>query len=220
MQRPAGRAGSLQKAVAAYMIKCLIELREGKATGMHMEFPVILPGEGASDARASDTDAQVGGWWSDTQPPIKSKCRWFTLELTKERCPWGFGKAPKRRISSFELLGTALLIRLIAASAGRGATATTVTGITDSECNAYAMLRSYSKKLPAAWMHMQLSYWCQRYGMWPAVSHRRRELNQWADDLSNGLTEGWNPELEWRVPLHQGFVEVFDDPKFMYSAPG
>ena len=75
--------------------------------------------------------------------------------------------SPQRVISALELLGTVMLVRLIAYLEIGGATDVTVRGITDSECNTYAFLRSYSRRLPAALIHMELMASCHAARIFP-----------------------------------------------------
>ena len=72
-----------------------------------------------------------------------------------------------------------------------------VRGVTDSECTSFALLRSYSKKLPGALVHMELAAVAESYGLFPRISHRRRTENTWADDLSEERFSGWDPALRW-----------------------
>ena len=70
----------------------------------------------------------------------------------------------------------------------------------DNQGNAFAMLREYSRKLPMAAVHMELVAACEELGVFPEISHVPREENTWADELSNSLTEDWDPDKRW-VPV-------------------
>ena len=106
------------------------------------------------------------------------------------------------------MLGTVFLVKLAAKSAGPAELDFTVRGITDSQCNTYAMLRNYSRKLPTAAVHMELMSVSARNGVWPRISHVKREYNTWADDLTENKTEGFNPKHRWHPKLHKYFLNV------------
>ena len=129
---------------------------------------------------------------------MKSQCRWFSVRIDEWAHSWAFDRgSPQRRISSLELLAAVYLVHLAGTFGGPGHRNCSVRGITDSSCNTFALLRCYSKKLPAALVHMELAAVCGSYGIFPRVSHRRRAENTWADDLSEEKFAGWTPGLRW-----------------------
>ena len=46
---------------------------------------------------------------------------------------------------------------------------------------------------------------CAAVGVWPKVSHIKREHNQWADDLTKGLLSSFNPSLRYSPSLDPSF---------------
>ena len=93
----------------------------------------------------------------------------------------------------------------------------TVRGITDSQCNSYAMLKNYSRKLPLAAVHMELMSVAAQFAIWPRISHVRREFNTWADDLTENKIEGFSPHNRWEPELHTHFFNVLDN---LLAMPG
>ena len=139
-----------------------------------------------------------GGWWSKVCPPVKGECYWFSVRVLAKDHSWAFDRgSPQRRISALSLLATVYLVHLAGHWGGPGHAHLSVRGITDSECNSFALLRMYIKKLPGALVHMELAAVCDKYGVFPRVSHRRRTENTWADDLSEEKFSGWAPALRW-----------------------
>ena len=212
MARPSGRPGHLHIAVANFVITILQQLHSGELIGHRMFFPVQAAGMGASDAKADKSLAVIGGWWCSSMPPAKYDSYWFSFRVTKELFPWAFAKgSPQRVISALELLGTVILVRLIAELDIGGATDVTVKGITDSECNTYAFLRSYSSRLPAALIHMELMASCHVARIFPRISHRKRDENVWADELTEEHFAGWCPHRRWEPKFQAGFFHVLDN---------
>ena len=82
---------------------------------------------------------------------------------------------------------------------------------TDYEGNAYATMKEYSRKLPAAAAHVELAAVERSLGVVSEVSHVRREHNTWADQLTHPekLSEGgWNPSYRWKPTIDSSFFLV------------
>jgi hypothetical protein len=58
--------------------------------------------------------------------------------------------------------------------------------MTDNQGNAYSLLNASSKKCPCSAILMELMWLIHSHNMVLGAQHVYRELNQWADDLSNG----------------------------------
>ena len=129
-----------------------------------MVAPALAEGVGGSDARADEESAALGGWWSQSCPPVKAKCFWFSVRIRAEQHAWAFDRgSPQRRISSLELLATVYLVHLAGQWGHAGHAHFSVRGIPDSACNSFALLRLYSKKLPGALVHMELAAVCESF---------------------------------------------------------
>ena len=63
-----------------------------------------------TDARASETDAEIGGYLAVDQD--LKKCPWFNYKVDTSLAPWLFCRAgnPKRVIAALELLGTIIAL--------------------------------------------------------------------------------------------------------------
>ena len=157
MNRPAGKPGEMHKAIAQYIVWELELIQAGEEQGSHMVYPIRARGTGGSDAKATSTWARIGGWWAQTPNMPQGQVHWYSIQITEDRFPWAFKDGnPQRRIAALEMLGTVFLIRLAAWHRTHRNIDVTVRGITDSECNRYAMLKSYSSKMPGAAVHMEL----------------------------------------------------------------
>ena len=86
----------------------------------------------------------------------------------------------------------------------------TARGITDSQCSTFAMLRAYSRRLPAAQVHMELMAVSRALNIQPRISHRHQDHNVWADQLTEGDFTGCNPELRWSPTLHDNYFYDLD----------
>ena len=211
MNRPGGRAGRLQAAVANFINLELVEILEGRSKGTRLTYPDRHPGTGGSDAKADQREASVGGWWSEQAKPKQWEVQWFALRITKARFQWAYDKvSPQRRIAALELLGTLFLLRLAAKNVTAAELDVTVRGVTDSQCNSFALLKNYSRKLPLAAVHMELMATAGYFSIWPRISHVPREQNTWADDLTEFKTESFNPRLRWEPRLTPDFFFVLD----------
>ena len=112
--------------------------------------------------------------------------------------PCAFNKGhPQRRSAALEMIGTVFLVSLTAWHRAQRNIDVTVRGITDSECNTYARLSSYSANMSGAAVHMELMSMARHYGIWPRICHRRRTGNIWADALTDAKFDGFTAALRW-----------------------
>ena len=143
MQRPAGRPGELLVSIASWIRAELQEIEAGRAEGSTMIYPIRAKGTGGSDAKATSRYARIGGWWAQMPNMPKCEVHWFSIGVTEQRCPWAFNQGNlQRRIAALELIGTVFLVRLAAWQRAQRNIDVTVSGMTDSECNTYALLKS------------------------------------------------------------------------------
>ena len=153
--------------------------------------PVAVPGGELfrSDAKAEAGRAVVGGWeCANGTPP--GKARWYALEVEKSWAPWAFAKEndPGRVIATLELLGTLLSIMYFGGDWARGgAGIAAITGSTDNQGNSFATAKMMSSKWPLTVLLIELSEQLRAKNMELQLLWRRRDLNQEADDLTNGI---------------------------------
>lgn len=201
-------AGAVHRQVSTFMQTLLHEHHY-----KYFAFGMRLPGMAASDASASkEGRAGVGGWIDFVTPPSKQRAMWFSVELDKAVHEWAWAKQgePHRVISTLEMLGVLLLIRLLSSVGLRGRhCVVNFAGIIDNLGDAFAFLKQYSKKAPQAYMHMEMSHLCAREGITPQLSHTPCEHNAWADELSKGELAGWNPERRWHPDMSPSAFCIF-----------
>jgi hypothetical protein len=185
-----GRPGILVRHLAAVFMKIL-----SKPYRQVSPFAPYSKWWGASDASANDTDASIGGWFTDNDFPLKSEVWWFREDLTQANTPWLFDKpTPQRRIASFELLGTLCLFQHLIAVSPPGNMHLHVPLMTDNQGNALSILNNNSKKWPTSAILMELVTQAHIREVAIAASHIKRSRNKWADDLADNRLQGFTPD--------------------------
>ena len=148
-----------------------------------------------SDAKAEAGRAVVGGWECiNGTPPMRA--RWYALEVERSWAPWAFAKQndPGRVIATLELLGTLLSIIYFGSSwAEGGAGIASITGSTDNQGNSFATAKMMSSKWPLTVLLIELSEQLRAKNMELQLLWRQRDLNQEADDLTNGIYTAFDP---------------------------
>ena len=118
--------------------------------------------------------------------------------------PWAFKNGnPQKRIAALELLGTLVLTHCILQKQGTTAAAVRIPVGSDNQGNVFALLNFASKKPHTAAILMELVLRLHVAGCSLAPCHVPRELNQWADDLSHPLYDGFSSELYLPQRLRQ-----------------
>jgi hypothetical protein len=117
--------------------------------------------------------------------------------------PWLFSNTNdyKRSIAALELLGTALLLKILVKHHDHQDITVQAPIKTDNEGNAYALLQCSSTAWPQCAILAEIAATSHKHGVILRPSHDYREHNTWADDLTNGLTEGWNKDKRIRFQL-------------------
>ncbi len=151
------------------------------------------------DAKASAGQVSIGGWETlPTTPgakPRKSDARWFAVEVTPDVAPWVFSKgAPFKSISALELLAATVGVAVFGPDLGEGCEACFVASFfTDSQVSARVVQKHMSTKFPLYIVAMEMSAQLEARGARLLAEWAPRELNQEADDLTNGIFEGFDP---------------------------
>ena len=155
------------------------------------------PWHGASDASASDQkEFYIGGWLSQEPTPSKSSVYWFHFHLDAVSFPWLFKtKAASAMIPALELLGSLILIAFILKMGTHHQVAVKIPTITDNQGNVFSMLNNKTRQMPTAAVLMQLVLTLHRGGAQLAPSHAKRDLNQWADELTHPNLLGFHPDV-------------------------
>ena len=154
------------------------------------------PWHGASDASAShQKEYYIGGWLSSEPTPSKGAVHWFHLRLEESNYPWLFKtKTASAMIPALELLGSLILIAFILRMGERHQLAVRIPVITDNQGNVFCMLNNKTRQMPTAAILMQLVLTLHKGGAQLAPSHVKRDLNQWADELTHPNPTGFNPD--------------------------
>ena len=158
------------------------------------------------DAKAEGQEVRVGGWHPHLVEGkiVKHLSRWFAVDLNAENAPWAFDRKgePYRRIASLEAMATLLGYMAFVGEAPAGKlqrVSAILPSWTDNRGNSFALNRLTSGKFPLGCLAMELAEQMAKHCTRLTVSWAPRDVNQEADDLSNGLFEGFSEEL--RVPM-------------------
>eukprot|EP00438_Fugacium_kawagutii_P020166 Skav209788 [mRNA] locus=scaffold9:678961:679755:- [translate_table: standard] len=153
---------------------------------------------GASDASASSHgEVYIGGWLTDQDSPHKDQVLWFQLQVLPSQHAWAFKDGdPSRRIAALEMFGTLLLTSLLISRRSPGSINLPLELVTDNQGNAYSLLSGKAKQLPGSAFLMQIVLLLYDSGAHLCPSHRKRVLNQWADDLTHPHPEGFSCHLQ------------------------
>ena len=159
------------------------------------------PWWGASDASATPEGiAYVGGWLANIENPSKDQVWWFQFQVHQQDHPWAFCDGdPTRRIAALEMFGTLILTSLLISKGGKSLLRTRLSLISDNQGNIFALLNQKTKKMPTSAFLMQLVLLLHEAGVQLAPSHMKRDLNQWADELTHPGHVGFTPERQLDV---------------------
>ena len=137
-----------------------------------------------TDARASETDACLGGFLA-TSDDLK-ECPWFSIMVTEDIAPWYKMKgSPKKVIAALELLATLIAVKLWGGRLGAYAKAS-MKAFTDNRGNSFALVKGMSTKFPLTVLLMELAEELRVDDRRLDLEWINRERNVEADDLSNG----------------------------------
>eukprot|EP00971_Amphidinium_carterae_P157070 3113321-Amphidinium_carterae.2 len=140
----AGRPSHLARAAARFLIHMLREPPVQMVEFFHKD-----QGMGGCDAKATATEAFIGGWWCPqaATPVDKATCHWFSLQLCHEQFPQLFIVDDlKKLIATFELLACAMLVHMAIEVCGAKGQhmALRFKGINDNQGVVFALLKQYS----------------------------------------------------------------------------
>ena len=153
------------------------------------------PWHGASDASASNQkEYYICGGLSSDPTPSKRSVFWFHLKLEETTFPWLFNtKTASAMIPVLELLGSLILISFILKMGERRQLVIKIPVITDNRGNVFCMLNNKTRQMPTSAILMQLVLTLHKGGAQLAPSHVKRDLNQWADELTHPNPTGFPP---------------------------
>ena len=154
-----------------------------------------------ADAKATDSQAFIGGWELPHSGLDTHSARWFALEIKKDDFGWAFAKgSPKRAIAALELLATLLCIKLFGdKDKGERPRHCTVTASTDNQGNSFIINKMMTTKYPSIIILLELTEELRLREMLLNLTWRNRDDNTEADALTNGDYSLFNHDL--RIPI-------------------
>ncbi|CAJ1333457.1 unnamed protein product [Effrenium voratum] len=150
----------------------------------------------AADAFATADAAGIGGWWV---PP--GAVEWFIFALTRDSLPAWF-RCPstpdlQKTICALEALAQLVLLVLRAPDVSAGVPPG-YTLVLRQLCDNMGVVCSTAKQLslkePLCFVLQAVGFHSCRLGLALSTSHVSGERSQWADSLSRGTLESFNPE--------------------------
>ena len=108
-----------------------------------------------------------------------------------------------------ELLGAVLLMRM--AGANGQSFPVQIRAVHDNQGDVFAVMKAYSKTIPASLVHMELIATARGMGAFPALIHVPREQNVWADALTNHDFAGFMPDKRWNPDLDNDLFYILDE---------
>ena len=141
-----------------------------------------------ADAKATDTQAFIGGWELTDGSDCTKGSRWFSLEIKKEHFGWAFSKgSPKKAIAALELLATLMCIKLFTSSKDPDRCHhCCITASTDNQGNSFIVSKMMTTKYPSVLLLIELTEELRRNNTLLNLSWRDRDRNTEADALTNG----------------------------------
>lgn len=94
------------------------------------------------------------------------------------------------------MFGTLILTAFLVEKGGRSLLRSKLSLISDNQGNIFALLNQKTKHMPTAAFLMQLMLDLHRAGVQLAPSHAKRDLNQWADELTHPSPTGFCPDRQ------------------------
>ena len=140
--------------------------------------------------------------------PTKADVLWFQLWIDPTIHSWAFKDGdPTARIGALEMFGTLLLTSLLLRHQGSGTIRLPLNLVSDNQGNVFSLLTNRSKRFPASAILMQIVMLLYEVGTNLLPSHRGRDYNQWADELTHPNPKGFNPRNNLDIsPCLKGFL--------------
>ena len=155
------------------------------------------------DAHADENGVGVGGWWPQVNEQgavTKWGSPWFAVKVTPGNAPWAFQRDGRayRVMATLEALG--LLLALLAFGPEEKLSNTRLTvqvlAFTDKKGNGYVINKLMTTRFPLCTVVMKLAAQAEQRGVRMEAEWTPRDRNQEANDLSNLLTSGFDPDKE------------------------
>ena len=217
---PTGRGKNANRKVPLY-VACALESL-GSRIAQRRSYPSAskhIPTEFCPrvDARAEGQEVMLGGWSpvrDEYDKVDKTKSPWFALKLDEDSAPWAYCRRgePYRTIAALEAM--AILVAVVSFASWiphRSEAHVTVTSLTDNQGNSHALTQLSSTRFPLCVVAMELAAQMDRLGLRLDVRWAPRDLNQEADDLSNGKVENFNAAHRVEVDVKESSWLVLNE---------
>ncbi len=174
------------------------------------------------DAHADEDTIGIGGWepFVDNSGQIdKGKSRWFSFVLTRENAEWAYSRKgqPSRTTAALEAFGVlAALVALFADAPTDEDAQLLLPVVTDNQGNESSLTKLASNRFPLSAVVMEIAAQLEARRARLQMTWAPRENNCEADQLSNGVTEGFDPAL--RVAINPGEIRWLVLDKLMSHA--
>ena len=148
---------------------------------------------------------------------------WYAEEGGEEVAPWIYEKGKDqtfRYIATLELRGTLACVRLCGNQRDHGGALITMSDGTDNLGNSYVAHKPMTTKFPLCVILMQPCLDMNRKGSALDLDWVRRDSNQIADDLCNGIVKDFSPQYRKRFIISDlvEMEELRREGKDMYEA--
>ncbi len=104
---------------------------------------------------------------------------------------------PAAASGALELLGGLMLMQHLEPRLSNAGMEVQATARSDNLGNTYVLAKHFTNRWPGAAIVMELAAILLRRDAMLCANHKNREQNQWADDLANEHTDGWDPAKRW-----------------------
>ena len=136
---------------------------------------------------------------------------WYHFEVTPDRHAWAYSKSnPQREIAALELFGLTYLMESLAASEVIRPGLHTLNISMDNQGDVYVGNKAAARSWASAAITAHLGESSSRTGLHPLLRHRHRDMNTWADDLSKGKVDLFDPEKRLLPPGDQAWDHMLD----------
>ena len=184
-----GAAWPLPEALIIILRWVANQLEKRHMVPLRLKCPKKLGRYFKADARADGQEVHVGGFEMRAGFTLW-QCRWFSFSLNPTNAPWAFFKQNEayRTIASLELFASLLCVMLFVAFEECDCeTFLLMTGVTDNKGNEALINKNMSSKYPLYIILLELTEQLHARNLILDLRWQRREQNQAADDLTNGL---------------------------------
>ena len=159
-----------------------------------------------ADAKAEGEDVIIGGFEVSRPDGSLKDCRWFSIRITRQNCPWAYVRHDEayRAISALELFATLLCVMLFNEESSTINRAVMILpGITDNRGNESLLVKHMTSKYPLYIVLLELVEQLQRRGLELDLKWQGRERNEAADALTNNEFDAFDMRKRIVPDMHR-----------------